>query len=168
MKRMPECSCEPSMRELRAQREQRIMYDRKPAQFVESMPGPKNKAEDKRRLKPHETLFRTGNRITPPTARVKICEWSRLKLPHQTSPGALKLTCLSANNSAAAQSARSKLVVARQLPVDSHFSVLVQYVTPRYVSRCLLLHQISFARFTSRHVKRKFQDTRIPSVTSRW
>ena len=38
-----ECSCEPSVRELRAQREQRIMYDRIPAQFVESVPGLENR-----------------------------------------------------------------------------------------------------------------------------
>ena len=42
-----ECSCEPSVRELRAQREQRIMYDRIPAQFVESVPGPKTKLKAK-------------------------------------------------------------------------------------------------------------------------
>ena len=51
------------------QREQRIMYDRIPAQFVESVPGPKkrkNRAEDRRWLRPDETLFRTGNRINLP------------------------------------------------------------------------------------------------------
>ena len=41
-----ECSCEPNMRELC--REQRIMDDRIPAQFDESVPGPKQ-AESKDR-----------------------------------------------------------------------------------------------------------------------
>ena len=42
-------------------REQRILYDRIPAQFVESVPGPKNTAEDRRWLRQDEALFR--NRI---------------------------------------------------------------------------------------------------------
>ena len=36
-------------------------------------------------------LFRTGNRITPPTARVKQSEWLRLKLPLQTGPVSSKI-----------------------------------------------------------------------------
>ena len=64
------------------------------------------KLKAKTELRTDETHFRTGNRITPPTARVEQSEWSRLKLPLQTSPGALRLTSLSTNNSAAAQSTR--------------------------------------------------------------
>ena len=37
-----------------------------------------------------EVLFRTGNRITPPTTRVKQSEWLRLKLPLQTRPVSIK------------------------------------------------------------------------------
>ena len=73
MKSKSECSCEPNMREFcmhcdhekkHKGREQRILYDRIPAQFVESVPGSKQ-AESKicTELKTGETLFRTGDRI---------------------------------------------------------------------------------------------------------
>ena len=40
----------------------------------------------KKKLGTGETLFRTGNRIIPLTARVKQSEWLQLKLPLQTCP----------------------------------------------------------------------------------
>ena len=107
----------------------------------------KNRAEDRRWLRQDETLFRTANRITLPTARVKQSEWSRLKLPLQTSPGALKLTCLSTKQLCCpvdtlntCRCRRTTTSPPRTLHDIESLSVAVQYVTPRHVPRCLLLH----------------------------
>ena len=49
------------------------------------------KLKAKTELRTDETLSRTGNRITPPTARVKQSEWLPLKLPLQTCPVSSKI-----------------------------------------------------------------------------
>ena len=63
------CACTATTRKTNTKgREQRIMYDRIPAQFVESVPGP-NQAESKKKNRTEkeertgEVLFRTGNRM---------------------------------------------------------------------------------------------------------
>ena len=88
------CACTATTRN--KGREQRILYDRTHAQFVESVPGQRtswkqNMHRTGKEARTGEVLFRTGNRITPPTARVKQSEWLRLKLPLQTCPVSSKI-----------------------------------------------------------------------------
>ena len=82
-----ECSCEPSVRELRAH------IPHNSSNRCQDPKQTEDKAEDKISLRQDETLFRTGNRITPPTARVKQSEWSRKSGSSKTHLSVYKQFC---------------------------------------------------------------------------
>ena len=106
MKTKSECSCEPNMRELcmhcdnekkqtqRAENNELCMigYPHNSSNRCQDPIKLKAKNRTGKEARTGEVLFRTGNRITPPAARVKQSDWLRLKLPLRTCPGALKFT----------------------------------------------------------------------------